>query len=88
MAAEQSPNGDSFSRRVVEALDRQAQAFDRQAQALDQLEASSRLHSEILRASFDGFMARLEDMGDQIRANTQAVLLALDRLDGGQQPST
>jgi hypothetical protein len=27
-------------------------------------------------------MARLDDMGDQIRANTQAVLRALDRFDG------
>jgi hypothetical protein len=25
---------------------------------------------------------RLDDMGDQIRANTQAVLRAIDRLDG------
>ena len=80
MAAETSPNGDSLARRVIEA-------FDRNTAAIDRLEASSRLHSEVLRAGFEGMMARLEDMGDQIQANTRAVLRVLDRLDGGQQPS-
>lgn len=30
----------------------------------------------------DGMMRTLDDMGDQIRANTQAVLAVLDRLGG------
>jgi hypothetical protein len=32
--------------------------------------------------AFGRFAHRLDDMGDQIRANTQAVLLAIDRLEG------
>jgi hypothetical protein len=37
--------------------------------------------------AFDRNSAALADMRDEIRANTQALLLLLDRLDGGGQPA-
>ena len=59
-------------------LERQERAFERQERAFAfQIQTFQNTIALIER-----LIERLDDMGDQIRANTQAVLRALDRLDG------
>jgi hypothetical protein len=73
--------------RHAEAFDRHAEAFVRQAAAFDRLtrriERSENLFIQAISdidASIQRSVERLDDMGDSIRANTQAVLSMLDRL--------
>jgi hypothetical protein len=63
---------------VQETLARQERAFERQGRMF----AFQTQTFENLIAVTERMIERLDDMGDQIRANTQAVLRALDRLDG------
>ncbi len=53
------------------AFERQERAFAFQVQTFENLITLT-----------ERMIERLDDMGDQIRANTQAVLRALDRMDG------
>jgi hypothetical protein len=63
---------------VEGTLPRQERAFERQERAF----AFQVQTFENLIALTERMIERLDDMGHQIRANTQAVLRALDRLDG------
>ena len=63
---------------VERTLARQERAFERQERAF----AFQVQTFENLIAVTERMIERLDDMGNQIRANTQAVLRALDRLDG------
>ncbi len=73
------------------AFERQEAAFERQAATLEGhrqlLERSQRSESHFIAAmseiqhGLERNTQRLEDMGDQIRANTRAVLAVLDRLE-------
>ena len=64
--------------RQERALQRQERAFERQERAFTfQVQTFENLIAVTAR-----MIERLDDMGDQIRANTQAVLRALERLDG------
>jgi hypothetical protein len=71
--------------RVERTLARQEQAFERQERAFERQERMFAFQMETfekLVVVTGRMIERLEDMGDQIRTNTQAVLRALDRLDG------
>ena len=68
-------------------FDRQAAAFDRQAETHERMmHRMDRRDDTLVEAIGDIDLSlkrnteRLEDMGDAIRANTQAVLAMLDRL--------
>jgi hypothetical protein len=70
---------------VENTLARQERAFERQERAFERQERMFAFQIqtfENLVAVTEKMIERLDDMGDQIRANTQAVLRALDRLDG------
>ncbi len=70
---------------VERTLARQERAFERQERAFERQERAFAFQVqtfENLIAVTERVIERLDDMGDQIRANTQAVLRALDRLDG------
>ena len=95
MSSEPSPDGESLSRRVVEALERNSAAFERNsaaferhAAALDGQRDTFRVQAEIFEAGFRGLMEKLDDLGRDIRTNTQAILRLLDRFEGGPHPST
>ena len=73
--------------RIDRTFERQADAFDRQAYSLERLgrriERSENLFIRAISeidASLQRNTERLDDMADAIRANTKAVLSALDRL--------
>jgi septal ring factor EnvC (AmiA/AmiB activator) len=68
---------------IERTLARQERDFERQEKAF---EFQARTFENTI-ALLERMIARLDDMGDQIRANTQAVLRRLDRLDG-PQPDT
>jgi uncharacterized membrane protein YccC len=55
------------------------QAADRETRLIDVLDR--------LDATLQQNNTALADMREQVRANTQAVLRVLDRLDGGEQPA-
>jgi hypothetical protein len=70
--------------RNSQAFERNRDAFHRNAEALDR---NTRAWGHTVGA-MRAVTARLEGMGDEIRANTQAVLQVLDRLqDNGQEAS-
>jgi Skp family chaperone for outer membrane proteins len=81
--------GDPELKRIVagvqDTLARQERAFERQERAFERQERAFAFQVqtfENLIAATERMIERLDDMGDQIRASTQAVLRALDRLDG------
>jgi hypothetical protein len=70
---------------VENTLARQERAFERQERAFQRQEREFTFQIqtfENLVAVTEKMIERLDDMGDQIRANTQAVVRALDRFDG------
>jgi hypothetical protein len=62
----------------------------RMERAANQQERTLNRQGDALEKFMERVLARLDDMGDQIRANTQAVLRLLDRFDqnGGTAPAT
>lgn len=70
---------DAMMGRMETAFECNTRAFDRNTEAF---ERNTRAWGHTV-AAFKAIETRLEDMGDQIRANTQAVLKALDGLDNG-----
>jgi hypothetical protein len=62
--------------RLVGVLDRLDVTLERNSRVI---EDNSAVHARVI--------AAIDDMRDEIRANTQAILRMLDRLDGGEQPA-
>jgi hypothetical protein len=81
-------NREAFERNA-EAFERNAEAFERNMQALDRHQESHEDLRTFIRditnrneKVWRGVMNRLDDMGDEIRAQTAAILNVLDRLEG------
>jgi hypothetical protein len=79
---------DAHLTRFDALLERNDRAFERNTRALEQntqaFERNARGWGKTVEV-LTAMERRLEDMGDQIRANTQALLRVLDRLDGEGQ---
>jgi hypothetical protein len=80
---------DELLERNREAFERNAEAFERNMQALDRHQESHEDLRTFIRditnrneKVWRGVMNRLDDMGDEIRAQTAAILNVLDRLEG------
>ena len=63
-------------RAYKQLVERMAEREERLVGVLDRLEGTLDRNNEVM-----------ADMRDQVRANTQAILRLLDRLDGGEQPA-
>lgn len=61
---------------------RQEQVIADNSRAMETLTTTLTAVVESFQAEMSKLGRRLDDMGDQIRANTRAVLTVLDRLDG------
>ena len=62
---------DELMRRIADALERSEAAYERSVGVIERNTVA-----------FEGMMAPLRDLQDEIRATTQAVFRVLDRLDG------
>jgi hypothetical protein len=69
----------AYKRLVEQAGERE----ERLVAVLDQLDTTVAKNSEVIERN----NTALADMREQVRANTDAILRLLDRLDGGEQPA-
>ena len=73
-----------FAWRAFRELARQGAAREEALiELFDRLDALIERNNEL----FERTIAALDDMRDEVRANTRAVLSLLDRLDGGEHPA-
>jgi hypothetical protein len=77
---------------LAQKVERQERAFQRQERRFQKQELTFQYQIETFEktsALLDRLIQRLDDLGDQIRANTRAVLRMLDRFDGPEpRPGT
>lgn len=67
--------------RNTQALDRNKEAFDRNTEAFERHGRAFERHGQFILGAMNGVVRTLDDMRDEIRANTRAVLKLLDRFD-------
>jgi chromosome segregation ATPase len=72
-----------FMRQLTLRHERAMGAIDRNMRAVERRTQGAERGMQGVERGMQALVERLEDMGDQIRANTAAVLKALDRLDHG-----
>ena len=80
--------GNELHERGNELMDENRRAFAAHQQAMQDIRLELKQMSLRGERIAQGYLRVLDDMSDQLRANTQAVLLALDEFKRGDGPAT